>query len=954
MGLEAIIALRRSDLAESVRGALARHGVRVRRVEPEDLAAALTLGRAPDLIVTAERLEPEQIPPAALLITGRLDEAQVLRRLELFLEATRPVPATLPLVDGEVDLVDGVVRRTGGDAKLTPTELELLRYLAVQGTATEEALRLQVWGFSERAVSNAVKSAVYRLRRKIEVEPSNPVHLRTDSVYGYGLFWQREGSPARTTNLGASPGPLFGRVATLARLEDAIEEGARLIEIVGAIGAGKSRVAEALAQRVLGRGTGAVFLCDLSAAATVADVCREVTAALDLPTSLCATVVDAVQGVRVALERDPPALLVLDDVDLARDGVREALTAWQTVASTVFVTTASVPLELPRARRIRVDPLAPESARELLWWQMARANPSLLGAEPPAGVLDEIIAHVDAMPLALHLAGAQAVALTPAQIRDRCAAPASFLRGADPARPAHGGLLGGLWRTWEGLEPGARTALAAASVMCVPFEPAELAHLVEVSRAEGEAIVGQLLRANLARMVSGVGEAGGMRIVLFQVVRDFAAERLAERDDATAVGLRRAAVLAAEARAWGDASNRGDRRGAFAWFRSRLSGMRRLLLALQGVDDPAVDALAELVVAAIGMVGPLEEGPALGARILAARPGAARLRMRLAWALHYQGRETEALGHATEAADALEASGDLDGAVHALWCCVMLRRAAPQAFVARALALAEASGDAALIAGTLHHEAITALSRGEPAAVLEPLARAARLYETHGWAYLRGRVLTSLGYAKACLGRDAAAVATLARSAAAHDASGATYAAADARSLEAAARLVSGDLAGAQALFDAAIPVLERYGSAYHAALLESQRAVAHLLADALADASESLLRSEGLLARMDMAHTRARVLGLRALVAARQADIEGALLLLDEAAALLVGTPADAVPQREHALLRGAVAWASDDERLAADVAPAREVAGSALSTLPLRMAALLYAQEDARAAAA
>ena len=90
------------------------------------------------------------------------------------------------LTDRVLDLDAGVVVHEGVEHALTPTETALLRYLAAAGAAgaTREVLLREVWEYSPKVLSRTVDATVRRLRAKVEVDATHPVHLLT--VYGEG------------------------------------------------------------------------------------------------------------------------------------------------------------------------------------------------------------------------------------------------------------------------------------------------------------------------------------------------------------------------------------------------------------------------------------------------------------------------------------------------------------------------------------------------------------------------------------------------------------------------------------------------------------------------------------------------------------------------------------------------------------------------------------------------
>jgi two-component system KDP operon response regulator KdpE len=70
---------------------------------------------------------------------------------------------------------------------LTPKEFEVLRLLLRHAgkVLTTDAILLQVWGAKRLGELQLVKQYVYRLRQKIEVDPSNPQYIKTARGDGY-------------------------------------------------------------------------------------------------------------------------------------------------------------------------------------------------------------------------------------------------------------------------------------------------------------------------------------------------------------------------------------------------------------------------------------------------------------------------------------------------------------------------------------------------------------------------------------------------------------------------------------------------------------------------------------------------------------------------------------------------------------------------------------------------
>ncbi|MFQ5844542.1 MAG: winged helix-turn-helix domain-containing protein, partial [Planctomycetota bacterium] len=89
----------------------------------------------------------------------------------------------------QVDLGALRVRRGTRTARLTPTEAELLRYLAArEGEAVPRAALLRdLWGVESVVETRTLDNHVARLRRKLEADPEAPRILQTVHGVGYRL-----------------------------------------------------------------------------------------------------------------------------------------------------------------------------------------------------------------------------------------------------------------------------------------------------------------------------------------------------------------------------------------------------------------------------------------------------------------------------------------------------------------------------------------------------------------------------------------------------------------------------------------------------------------------------------------------------------------------------------------------------------------------------------------------
>jgi two-component system, OmpR family, KDP operon response regulator KdpE len=93
------------------------------------------------------------------------------------------------VVAGEltVDVARKKVTRAGSDVRLTPTEWQLLEVLVrARGKLVDRKQLLhEVWGPAYNSETNYLRVYTAQLRRKLEQNPSRPVHIITEPGMGY-------------------------------------------------------------------------------------------------------------------------------------------------------------------------------------------------------------------------------------------------------------------------------------------------------------------------------------------------------------------------------------------------------------------------------------------------------------------------------------------------------------------------------------------------------------------------------------------------------------------------------------------------------------------------------------------------------------------------------------------------------------------------------------------------
>ncbi len=124
-------------------------------------------------------------------VTKPFSMGELLARLRVALRRAAGSEDEPVLAFGELslDLSHRSVTLKGEEVKLTPTEYEVLKFLAQNAgrVVTHRQLLIAIWGSNYQDESQYLRVYIGQLRRKIEADPSRPAYIITEPGVGYRL-----------------------------------------------------------------------------------------------------------------------------------------------------------------------------------------------------------------------------------------------------------------------------------------------------------------------------------------------------------------------------------------------------------------------------------------------------------------------------------------------------------------------------------------------------------------------------------------------------------------------------------------------------------------------------------------------------------------------------------------------------------------------------------------------
>jgi predicted ATPase/serine/threonine protein kinase len=454
--------------------------------------------------------------------------------------------------------------------------------------------------------------------------------------------------------LPAEPDAFVGRADDLSALSHLLEEGARLVTVLGPGGTGKTRLVTRFAWSSIPRWPGGVWFCDLSEARDRDQVAFTVAASLGVQLGRD----EPFEQLGHAIAARGRCLVILDNFEQVREHAQATVRRWVTHAPEAsFIATSRELLGVEGEHALPLDPLQADDAVSLFTIRATAARTSWSLDEEDRPLATELVRLLDGLPLAIELAAARVRVLPLRSILERMNERFKLL--ATSGRVGRQATLrGALDGSWELLPEDERSALGQLSVFEGGFS---------IEAAEAVLALASLWPLDAVQALvdkSLVRAADGGRFSMLLSVQQYAAERLDERGERADAERRHGAFYArhGEDRALQSLDEKGGgvRRRALAHELENLSIATERAVARGDGTIAARCALAAWAI--IELRGPYALGVSrltLALRDPGLDPGLrAALTRTLGWAHRVAGDVDGALARFEEAINLFRALGD--------------------------------------------------------------------------------------------------------------------------------------------------------------------------------------------------------------------------------------------------------------------------------------------------------
>jgi predicted ATPase/DNA-binding winged helix-turn-helix (wHTH) protein len=351
-----------------------------------------------------------------------------------------------------LDVAKGCVLKAGEEIKLRPKVYEALKFLVEHPGRLigKEELMQAVWP-DAFVTDDSLVQCTLELRRALDdrnqqllrtvprrgylftatviQHPAKPDHFATADPFD--LVDGRELSAAKIARKRHDvPVPRTSLIGREQQLTEATElllrPDVRLLSLTGPGGAGKTRLAVAVATAMIDRFTAGVQFVSLASITQPNLVATALADALEIQQVAARTIPQLIGD---QLQNSGPFLLLLDNFEQVLPAATVVAEILEACPSLKILVTSRSCLRIYGEQEFPVTPLAQNSALELFAQRAAAVWPDFAITSENAPAVQEICSRLDGLPLAIELAAARTKVLSPGAILDRLQRPLQLLTG---------------------------------------------------------------------------------------------------------------------------------------------------------------------------------------------------------------------------------------------------------------------------------------------------------------------------------------------------------------------------------------------------------------------------------------------------------------------------------------------------------------------------------------------
>ena len=396
---------------------------------------------------------------------------------------------------------------------------------------------------------------------------------------------------------------LCGRCTELAAIKRCLQQGARLVTLLGPAGVGKTRLAlEVLSD--LKAADRCIIACDL-------DPVRDAQGILDAiarSAQLRPSGPEGPQGLLRALSSRPQAVLLLDNAEHVAQPLAELAASLMTLPGDLaLLVTSQVRLHLSEETCFELGPVSTRTARSIFLQTAARVQPSQTHSPK---LIDAVLDGLDGLPLAIELAASRLRYKTLEELAAPSGLAITQLFRGDRTLPERSrSLKSALQIAWQLLPPACQQVACALSAFEGGFQSSDgLAVLRQAGIEDPEPLI-EALRDH--SMVWSRPWAGQTRLGLFDAVRRFIIEVIITKDELHHAAHNHAqhygrAAARARSMYWGE-----DPSAARLWLQAEQCNLRVAFEYFSAFDKLAAVDLVRSLGPVLIFAGPVQDNRAL-------------------------------------------------------------------------------------------------------------------------------------------------------------------------------------------------------------------------------------------------------------------------------------------------------------------------------------------------------